>query len=317
MGFKIYVLEFDAEIEFTEECKWVTGLFGQQLSFRTTKPPVQDSGALAQFMEASMNPGDVVKKGQRAQLSGTIRFAKEERGWAVDGLELSRAKLMGGSDAPAPQKRNASEQRTTEGPTKANETRALPLIPGPVVVQPGPADGKDIWTTSWNSYAPCAGAGTGGGADDERLRVGGWGDWYYSLLEFDLTGLPTNATSAVLYLYCFNLSGGGTPMYLDRIIEAWDWRVQGTGCDRQRLWWADKPSTSQWLAGQLATPALGRWYGVDITELYNAWRKGTYQNYGLQFRPVLNSDNNFDEFYSADYMGEPALRPKLVITSGK
>jgi hypothetical protein len=56
---------------------------------------------------------------------------------------------------------------------------------------------------------------------------------------------------------------------------------------------------------------------VDITDLYNAWQIGTYSNFGLQFRPVLNANNNFDEFYSADYSGDPSLRPKLIVTSGE
>ena len=107
--------------------------------------------------------------------------------------------------------------------------RALPLSGGPLILQPGPVDGKDIWTTSYYSYANCAGAGTGGGLNDNRLRIGGWGDLYYSLLQFDLTGLPTNASSAVLYLYCENLSGGGTPLYFDRITSAWNWQTSGTG----------------------------------------------------------------------------------------
>ncbi|MPN16703.1 hypothetical protein SDC9_164048 [bioreactor metagenome] len=63
----------------------------------------------------------------------------------------------------------------------------------------------------------------------------------------------------------------------------------------------------------LATPALGQWYAVDITTLYNGWKNGTYLNYGVQFRPVSYSDNNFDEFYSSDYMEDPTLRPKLVV----
>jgi hypothetical protein len=181
------------------------------------------------------------------------------------------------------------------------------------ILQPGPSDSKDIWTTSHFSYAACSSPGPGGGLNDFRLRVGGWGDSYYSLLQFDLTGLPTNAISAVLYLYCENLSGGGTPMYLDQITQAWDWRTSGTGCDHDRLWWADKPSTKQWLADQLPTPTQAQWYAVNITALYNAWQNGTYPNYGLQFRPVFNDNNNFDEFYSGDYANDPTLRPKLVI----
>jgi hypothetical protein len=192
--------------------------------------------------------------------------------------------------------------------------RALPLSQGPLILQPGPVDSQDIWTTSTYSYANCSGSYPGGGQNDYRLRIGGWSDLYYTLIQFNLTGLPTNAASAVLYLYCENLSGGGTPLYLDRITSAWDWQTSGTGCDRLRLWWADKPSTVQWAGSQLPTPTLSQWYAVDITTLYNAWQNGTYSNYGLQFRPVLNSNNNFDEFYSADYLGDPTLRPMLVIT---
>ena len=192
--------------------------------------------------------------------------------------------------------------------------RAVPLAQGPLVLQPGPVDSQDIWTSSYYNWSSCAPIGVGGGLNDISLRVGGWGDTYYSLIQFNLTGLPAHASSAVLYLYCDNLSGGGTPMYFDRITSFWDWRIQGTGCDRLRLWWADKPSAVQWAGSQLATPTLGQWYAVDITTLYNAWQNGTYPNYGVQFRPVNNSNNNFDGFYSADYLGDPTLRPKLVIT---
>jgi hypothetical protein len=136
---------------------------------------------------------------------------------------------------------------------------------------------------------------------------------YYSLLQFDLMGLPKRAESAVVYLYCFKLDGGGTPLYLDRIAEPWNWRTSGTGPDHDRLWWTDKPETSLWRVNQLGTPIQGKWYPVDITDLYNAWQNGTYPNNGLQFRPVHNDNNNFDSFYSGNYADDPALRPKLVV----
>ena len=153
----------------------------------------------------------------------------------------------------------------------------------------------------------------GGGLNDDRLRVGGWGDQYYSLLRFDLAGLPANVTSAVLHLYCYHQDGGGTPMYLERITTFWDWHIQGTGRDRERLWWADRPSTLQWSVGQIPNPAQGQWYAVDITSLYNDWQDGTFPNYGLQLRPAFFFDNNFNEFYSSDFSDDSSLRPKLVI----
>ena len=100
-------------------------------------------------------------------------------------------------------------------------------------------------------------------------------------------------------------------MYLDRVTQAWDWRTSGTGRDRLRLWWADRPPTAQWLAAEIATPTVGQWYAVDITNLYNAWKNGTYPNCGLQLRPKLNSNNNFNEFYSADLAAKPELGSPL------
>jgi hypothetical protein len=190
-------------------------------------------------------------------------------------------------------------------------TECPPISPQTSVVLQ--ADSKDIWTTSVYSYAACSGSFPGGGLNDEQLRVGGWGDLYYSLLQFDLTGRPANVQSAFLYLYCFNQSGGGTPMYLDRITEYWNWQTEGTGCDHLRLWWADRPTTVQWISGQIPNATAGQWYSVDITDLYNAW-KGSTPNYGLELRPVNNFNNNFNEFYSSDYSDDPSLRPKLVIT---
>ena len=186
--------------------------------------------------------------------------------------------------------------------------------PQEIVLQPGPGQGKDIWTTSVYSYAP-GGGGPGGGLDNYELIVGGWGDSYYSLLEFDLNGMPPRASSARLELFALPTTRGGTTtaMYLDRITEFWDWRTQGTGSDRERLWWADRPAATQWLPGWLPAPTLNQWYSIDITNLYNAWQDGTHPNHGVQLRPSSN-DNRWNEFYGSDYLDNPSLRPRLVVT---
>ncbi len=177
--------------------------------------------------------------------------------------------------------------------------------------QPSPCDGQDIWTTSVYCYCP-GGGGPGGGLDNDLLRVGGWGDEYYSLVQFDLSNSPWPADVAELHLYCFHQENP-TEMYLDRITESWDWRTQGTGPDRLRLWWEDRPAALQWEALSLPAPVVGQWYVLDITELYNAWKVGTYPNYGLQLRPVNFSFEHFNTFYSSDYLADPSLRPKLIV----
>ncbi len=179
------------------------------------------------------------------------------------------------------------------------------------VLQPGPGDwqsqlagGKDIWTTSVYSWAP-GGGGPGGGLDDDQLQVGGWGDEYHSLLQFDLAGMPSRARSASLELYRNDRRGAPVGMFLDRIVEPWSWT--------DRLWWADRPAAVQWRQDPLPPAPLNAWYSIDVTDLYNAWMDGTYPNYGLQLRPTSNWPEVFNVFWSSDYLQDPSRRPRLVV----
>ena len=183
----------------------------------------------------------------------------------------------------------------------------------PIVYQPSNDIGvQDIWTTSIFSSAP-GGGGPGGGLNNEQLRVGGWGDLYYSLIQFDLSQLPPVGLKVELQLYMPQVTGAGTTgLYVDRVTAFWDWRTQGTGQDRLRLWWADRPSAIQWIPSSLSAPTAGQWYVIDITTLYNAWKAGTYLNYGIQLRPVTNN-NTWADFSSSNSV-DALHRPRLVIT---
>ena len=140
---------------------------------------------------------------------------------------------------------------------------------GQIVLQPGPG-AKQIWTSSVYSFTG-AGGGPGGGLYDETLRVGGWGDLYYTLMQFDLSGLPPVALSAKIELFVSSQGGGTeTPMYLDRITQFWDWRTQGAGSDKITAL-VGRPSIGapvdiRYLPGA----TVGQWYSIDITDLYNA-----------------------------------------------
>lgn len=169
---------------------------------------------------------------------------------------------------------------------------------------------QDIWTTSVYSYAP-GGGGPGGGLADDTLRIGGWGDYYFSLLQFDLTGLPKKATSVQLRLYTLN-AGGGTPTTLNlfRITQYWNWQTQGTGSDRLRLWWADQPTVTPYNV-TLPAPTVNSYYFIDITDLYNGWQNGTIPNYGIELQPTNNWDN-FDIFASSRN-ANAAWQPTLIV----
>lgn len=181
----------------------------------------------------------------------------------------------------------------------------------PVVLQPGPDTSQDIWTTSTFAYAPGQ-TYPGGGLADYRLRVGGWGDSYYSLLQFNLAGMPQQATSVKLNLFCFsNNNGSPVQMNLFRNTSPWDWRTTGTGSDHERLWWADQPTVTP-VSSSVIAPIAGNWYSVDVTSLYNDWQSGAVPNFGVELRP-LAINNNWNEFCSSRYTDDATLRPNLVI----
>lgn len=184
----------------------------------------------------------------------------------------------------------------------------------PIVYQPANDIGvQDIWTTSVFSFTGLGG-GPGGGLNDDRLIVGGWGDLYYSLIAFNLNTLPTTASKVELQLYMPQARAAGTTaLYLDRITTFWDWRTQGTGQDRLRLWWIDRPTAEQWIATALPAPIAGQWYTIDITTLYNGWKAGTYPNYGIQLRPVGAGNNTWADFVSSN-SADAAHHPRLVVT---
>jgi len=165
------------------------------------------------------------------------------------------------------------------------------------VLQPGPEDGMDVWITSVYDYDDDY------GVDNEQLQVGGWADYYYTLIRFNLSGLPSDVASAKIYLYSFPYGDrrfSSVSMYLDRIAEPWD---EDTG-------WFTMPSSVN--LSTIPIPIVDSWYVIDITDLYNSWQDGTYENHGIQLRPT-DVSAKMNAFYSSDYMDDPSLRPMLVL----
>ena len=160
------------------------------------------------------------------------------------------------------------------------------------IIQPGPGEGLDTWVTSVYS---------GYGQNDHKLRVGGWADYYYSLIKFNINESPQNILSAKIHLYSFNDGHKyRTPMYLDRVTSRWDESTK----------WQQKPSYVN--VRTISAPLFNTWYQIDISDLYRSWKKGIFENHGIQLRPTSNNDA-MNAFYSSDYALNPSLRPKLVI----
>ena len=149
--------------------------------------------------------------------------------------------------------------------------------------------GDDIWTTSVYAYDGVAQT-PGGGSNNNFLLIGGWGDTYLSLIEFDIAGLPGGVTGASVELFRQTRTSGSTAnFYVDRITGSWDYRNTGTGRDNDRLWWANRPSTASY-SGSITPVAAENWQTIDVTTMYNNWSSGTWPNHGLSLRPASVSN---------------------------
>ena len=130
-------------------------------------------------------------------------------------------------------------------------------------LQPPAAEGMDTWFGSYyNTTAQ----------HDGRDRVGGWGDRYFSVLRFNLSGLPLNASRAVIWTYAF--ADGGTPTGIDWYIMSGQWQANTIGYNNFPGMYSTKYISE-------TAPFLNQWTGVDVTALYNYWRQGYVVNGGF------------------------------------
>jgi hypothetical protein len=165
---------------------------------------------------------------------------------------------------------------------------------------------KDIWTTSVYSFAP-GGGGPGGGLDDDVLKVGGWGDWYFSLIQFNLPPLQRRPQFAAVALCSKKSEGASVPLALDRIIRRWDF-PKG-----DRLWWKDRPGHRAVTTDSLPATRKEQWYIIELTELVQEWLDGKSENFGIQIRPV-HDFGSFVFFVSSDATDKNKI-PRLIFCS--
>ena len=190
-----------------------------------------------------------------------------------------------------------------------------------IIISDSPNGGpvNSTWTTSHYSYSERGGPmRPGGGRSDYRLRVGGWGDTYVSVLRVPV---PSDrlAHRAVIQLTVSGDEVGNRPAWMTLRAIGDDWRVL-PGPDN-RLWWRDCPH-SEAMANHLPPPGpRGSVYEIDITDLYNLWAAGMRVQYGImlepeqigRWAPEVSRYPNYSTFYSTRAR-DPENRPRLVLT---
>lgn len=179
-----------------------------------------------------------------------------------------------------------------------------------------------------------------GGVTDMAVRsVGTSSGWYTSLVKFDVSEIPAGATiqSATLSLYNYSKGSGTARINAYRMKREW---VEGNGdgtwnygrysgatysCyDRnltETFTWDSRPdgaagargtgdAESTYAASANWTDA-NAWVDLDVVTDVQAWIDGDVNN-GWTLREATY--NIVPAFYSSEYSGDTALRPKLTVT---
>jgi hypothetical protein len=170
------------------------------------------------------------------------------------------------------------------------------------------------WTSSYfSNEEPRSRAGKGGGQSDVRLRVGGWGDTYVSLIRFDLPD-DRLANRATLQLIPMGSTESFRPTRM--ILRAIDspWAVPAGA--NHRLWWANCPLSEATITNLPPPGHPGSRYRIDITHLYNNWVSGQQRNYGIMLEPEhigrTGDQAVFNTFHSSRASNE-ANRPQIIV----
>lgn len=187
-----------------------------------------------------------------------------------------------------------------------------------ITLQPDATAGKDAEIFS---CGPCSYQNTnyGGKQDFDAIgwTNGGNSSNVRSLIQFDLSSIPTNAviTDARFSLYYNSSSPEGTHFntfftpntsYLRRVTSAWS---------ESTVTWNNQPTitTTNQISLAATTSSTQNFLNINIKTFVQYWVNNPSQNFGMQFR--VQNEAKFRKliFASSDHPTS-SLRPKLIIT---
>lgn len=182
-----------------------------------------------------------------------------------------------------------------------------PAFADTIIIQPNGAEGKDAFV---RKAEPNSNFGAG-----EDLRLGIYrntDDEHRVLIQFDLREIPLGSVvdSAALSLHHFTEENGYYYLTLDahRVTEDWS---------ETEVTWNNQPSfdpiaeSSNFFDRYHPSPD---WHEWDLANLAQSWIDGVYSNYGVSINVGQPSQGySLKLAHSSDYLGDPSLRPKLLV----
>ena len=136
------------------------------------------------------------------------------------------------------------------------------------------------------------------------------------ILKFDLSSLPPTAVTATLSLYLDSANVSSKTVSIHRLTESVD--IVGTS-------WNKRTAATNWttaggyyfgtpVASQTVTNGVG-YVSFDITNLYNAWKAGTYTNEGVIIKLADEVTPGGYVYFGAADNASASKRPKLTVVS--
>ena len=143
----------------------------------------------------------------------------------------------------------------------------------------------------------------------DYMWVGEYGV-YRSLVYFDLSSIPSNATITNAYVTLTAISGsnsGNRDISMYRITSDW---VEGGGCDQTgSVNWISRMSGQNWsssggdYSSVISTTTVSGTYYVpytwDLTQTAQYWHNGIYTNYGVIF--IQPNENHYKVFATKEH----------------
>lgn len=177
-----------------------------------------------------------------------------------------------------------------------------------LTLSPGSEDGKDAYL---RSLTPNDNYGTHPDLTSEATTNGGNFVCCRGIIDFNLSGIPSNATiiDAKLYLFTYNSPNtgqhtGDNASYLERVTSSWD---------ESTVNWNNQPTTS--ITNRVTLPKfnnVNQNYVVNITELVKDYFADKSNSFGFMLKLTDETVHKKMIFASSDNT-DTSLHPKIVI----
>lgn len=135
----------------------------------------------------------------------------------------------------------------------------------------------------------------------DNLSLGGWGDYYYVFVQFDIDDLPDLANGGRAEIWLWGSAPNDPNLVVEKITQRWS---------ESSLSLINGPASTP-LSRAPSIPKNPNWIKIDITGLYKSWKSGAAPNYGIKLTPRRNDQTN-GSFASSENENAD-IRPRLVV----